>query len=165
MDSCNNYYVYMYLDQENVPFYIGKGRGKRAMCFAGHKVGYTATKIKSIGRENIKVYFLHKALTEEEAIRWERYWIKYLGRKDNDTGQLTNHTDGGEGMSGHTRPENIRRKISKALMGHPGANKGKQFSKKHRQKISKANQGHIVLEKTRQKISKAMEGNQNGKKF
>ena len=92
-------YVYMYMDEHNCPFYIGKGRGHRYIP-SNHRTGHTGNKIRAIGDRNVKVHFLHKDLTDAEALQWERYWIKYFGRQDNGTGQLTNHTDGGEGPSG-----------------------------------------------------------------
>ena len=73
-----------------------------------------------MGAENVKIHFLHKNISEEESFEWERYWIKYFGRRDNGTGQLTNHTDGGEGTSGH--PAWNR--------GKPGTMLGKNILKK-----------------------------------
>lgn len=83
----------MYTDQDNVPFYIGKGCGDRWRP-SKHVNGHTAIKINSIGVDNVKVYFFHENLTEEEALRQEKYWIKHFGRQDNDTGILTNQKYG-----------------------------------------------------------------------
>lgn len=116
----------MYMDQENCPFYIGKGKGHRWYP-SKHSKGQTMTarKVRKIGSENIKVHFLHKDLTGEEAIKYERYWIKYLGRKDNGTGQLTNHTDGGEGSGGYNK-------------GRPGPMRGKHHSEETKQRMSES---------------------------
>ena len=154
--ALNIFYVYMYMDQDNVPFYIGKGRD--------YKIGFkrwrpqnrtkgntmTARKVRKLGVENVKVYFLHKDISEEEAFQKEIYWIKYLGRRDNGTGQLTNHTDGGEGSGGHISPlkgvprsKETRQKISKSNMGRvawnkelPAWNKGVSQTKEAKQKQS-----------------------------
>ncbi len=138
----NKFYVYMYMDQDNVPFYIGKGKGGRYYP-KKHKHGHTYDKIKSIGVDNVKVHFLHKNLTEEDAFKWEVYWIKYLGRRDLGTGQLTNHTDGGEGGS------------------HPAWNKGKKSSEETKQKISIAKKGTKLSDRTKQKMSEAQKGKKN----
>ena len=166
----NKYYVYMYMDPDNSPFYIGKGKGERHRI-GGHSVGQTMTarKIRKIGTKNVRSHFLHKGLTEEQAFYWEKYWIRYFGRIDNDTGQLTNHTDGGEGISGciftsehkrkisesnkgkhcndlgywlgKERPEETKCKISKTKLGTSAWNKGIPMTKKKKEKISKTKLG------------------------
>ena len=152
----NNFYVYMYMDQDNCPFYIGKGKKLRYYP-ANHTYSnantMTSNKIKSIGIDNIKVHFLHKDISEEDSFKWEAYWIAYLGRIDNGTGQLTNHTDGGEGVSGYIHSEEtklkmsnslkdhkyntaeVKEKISNSLKGHKGYWLGKKFSDEHKQNM------------------------------
>lgn len=88
----------MYLDQDNLPFYIGKGYGERWRLTC-HRYGAVGPTIKKIGRANVKVHFLHKNLTENDARSWEQYWIKYIGRRDKGEGTLCNRSDGGEGHS------------------------------------------------------------------
>ena len=86
------------MERDNYPFYIGLGRKDRYLV-CRHLKGqqpYLQNKIRKIGKENVKIYFLHKNLTREEAIYWECYWIAYFGRKCNGTGQLYNLTEGGE---------------------------------------------------------------------
>ncbi len=143
----------MYMDQDNVPFYIGKGKGDRRYPSAHiRNKSHVANKIKFVGVDKVKVHFLHKDLTEKEAFKWEKYWIKYLGRQDNGTGQLTNHTDGGEGPSpsketkrkisdalkGHKHSDETRKKISNALVGKPSGKFGKITSNKTKLKISES---------------------------
>ena len=124
----------MYMDQDNVPFYIGKGCGNRWYPCSHHERSHTVHKIKSIGAKNVKVHFLHKDISEEEAFRWEKYWIKYLGRQDNGTGQLTNHSDGGEGVSGRICSEETKRKIGEA-------SKGRRHSDETKRKLSDTMKG------------------------
>ena len=161
----------MYMDQENCPFYIGKGYGRRWYP-SMHKSEHTFNKIKSIGVKNVKVHFLHKDISEEEAFSWERYWIKYFGRIDNGTGQLTNHTDGGEGISGHKHTEETKRKIGKANKGKSmpkGKDSpfyGKNLSDGHKRKLSEAKEGQPSPRKgvklsdaVKQKISDTLKRN------
>lgn len=86
-----NYYTYAYLREDGTPYYIGKGKGRRAYnrnCKSAHMPD---------NKDNI--IFLKTNLTEEEAFIHEIYMIAVLGRKDNNTGILRNMTDGGEGFS------------------------------------------------------------------
>ena len=86
------YYVYAYLRaSDNSPYYIGKGKGKRAY-HKSHNV--------SVLKDKSKIVFLEQNLSEEEAIQLEIKYISQYGRKDNHTGILRNLTDGGEGASG-----------------------------------------------------------------
>jgi hypothetical protein len=84
MASSSEYYTYAYLRKSNgTPYYIGKGKGRRA--FVKHK-GISTPKDRS------KIIFLKENITEEEAIKHEIYMITILGRKDIGTGILLNRT-------------------------------------------------------------------------
>jgi len=115
----NDYYVYIYLNQlkEGVwvyhdhtfnyqPFYVGKGRNKREiihLCPSMLNVkSIKNSTIKSIINENGEMpihYRVYSGLTDVEAINIEIDMIKHFGRKDNDSGILANHTDGGDGAN------------------------------------------------------------------
>lgn len=92
----NCFYTYAYFSESGVPYYIGKGKGKRAWNKHG----------KIPVPENIsRIVILKKNLTEGEAFKHEIYMIAVFGRKDKGTGVLLNKTDGGEGGSGSARPD------------------------------------------------------------
>jgi group I intron endonuclease len=132
----------MYLNQGNVPFYIGKGKGDRYRI-SWHLHGkqlFLQNKIRKIGIDNIKIKFLHKNLMEEQAFYLEEYYIFGYGRRDLGLGSLCNLTNGGEGPSGYIFSKETCQKISEALRGNQNT-KGKKHSEETRRKISKANSG------------------------
>jgi hypothetical protein len=89
------FYTYAWLRENRTPYYVGKGKGKRAW----RKGSPSAD----------RVLILKKDLTEEEAFKHEIYMIAVLGRKENQTGILRNFTEGGQGTSGLPRPDSAER--------------------------------------------------------
>ena len=168
----NKYYVYMYLDLDNIPFYIGKGRKKRHKTYnhldKSYQNNLLKNKIRKVGATNVKIHFLNENLTEEEAFYWERYWIKYIGRRDLKEGTLCNLTDGGEGPSGLVHSDETKQRISKINKGHivstetrqkmRDVHKGYVASAGAKQKLSKAAEGHVHSVETKQKIGDANRG-------
>jgi hypothetical protein len=125
------FYVYAYLrESNNTPYYIGKGKGKRAI--SKHRNGLTP-------KDKSRIVFLETNLSDVGALALERRYIRWYGRKDNNTGILRNLTDGGEGSSGAIliRSEEHKQNISKSKKGKPG---------------------HSHTEETKQKISKSKKG-------
>lgn len=103
-----NYYTYAYLRTDRTPYYIGKGKGRRA--YQKHDNVPTP--------DPQRILILKEDLTEEEAYRHEVYMINIFGRKDIGTGILRNKTDGGDAppvFTGHT--EETRRRISETMRG------------------------------------------------
>jgi len=145
----NNYYTYAYLREDGTPYYIGKGRGKRANSNVNRKI--------SIPSKN-KILYLKQNLKEEEAFRHEKYMISIFGRKDLGTGILRNLTDGGEGASGAVRSEEFKENLRKI-------NTGKKLSKEHIDKLRLANIGEKnpnfgkkASKSTREKMSFSQRG-------
>lgn len=105
----NEYYVYQYIREDGTPYYIGKGKGRRA--YARHRSVPVPT-------ERHRILFVATALTEKEALELEQRLITEYGRKDLGTGILRNLSDGGESpSSGSSRSEEHRRRISEANRG------------------------------------------------
>ena len=103
----SNYYTYAYLREDRTPYYIGRGKDRRAFD----------------KRHNVKVpprdrvLFLKTGLTFAESVDHERYMIAVLGRKDLGTGLLRNVTDGGEGMGGWVPSDETRARMSRSRTG------------------------------------------------
>lgn len=119
------YYVYAYLREDGSPYYIGKGKERRA--WEQHRVNGKGVHTP---KEYKRIVLLHEDLSEPEAFDLEIELITKYGRQDLGTGILKNMTNGGEGSSGTSQDTNWKKGSSK---------RGKQPSVETRQKISEAN--------------------------
>lgn len=102
------YYVYAYIHPvTNVPFYVGYGKNNRMFSHlneakkpklkcTSHKTN-TIKKILSQGLVPI-IKVIDSNLSKETACELEIFLISILGRRDLETGSLTNLTSGGEGV-------------------------------------------------------------------
>ena len=64
----HNFYVYVYLDDNNMPYYIGKGRGNRFKDKT-HRV--------LVPKDKSKILFVYKDISELWAFALERKLIKW----------------------------------------------------------------------------------------
>ena len=157
----HNFYVYAYIDNNGLPYYIGKGRGNRFKD-KSHRV--------VVPTDPSKIVFIYRNVSELWAFALERKLIKWYGRKDNHTGILENRTDGGEGPSGQnhkgtnnpmwgrkqTAESNQLRSI--ANKGKSPANKGKMlgpYSLERRANMSAGQVGRVLSPETKEKIRQA----------
>lgn len=108
MEKSLDFYVYAYLRDDGTPFYIGKGRDRRAFH----------PQHTSMPGNRKMIVFLEQNLSEIGALALERRYIKWYGRKNNGTGILRNLTDGGEGQSGRVLSDETKEKIRKSTIGH-----------------------------------------------
>ena len=85
----NNFYVYEYLREDGTPYYIGKGKDKRAWVKGKTEVGKPT--------DDSRIVLLKENLSNAEAKALEIELIAHYGRKDLGTGILRNKTAGGDG--------------------------------------------------------------------
>lgn len=129
------FYVYAYLRKsDNTPYYIGKGKGRRA---------YAKEHTVKVPVDKSRIVFLETNLSDVGACAIERRMIEWYGRKDLNNGILRNRTDGGEGTSGRIMSAEARAKIGAASRNMP---------KEMRDKIREANRNKIVSEETKERL-------------
>jgi hypothetical protein len=170
-------YTYMWLRENGVPMYVGKGTGERA--FKKRRIGSPPSRDRII---------LQEFETHEDALQAEMFLIAFYGREDLGQGPLLNLTDGGDQPPNHTgfkrRPESIqkfinsrrgksgwkhsletRKRLSEAQKGR-SRNKGVAKSLDHRAKISRTlkeqkigfQSGYIPWNKGKKKYSICTKG-------
>jgi hypothetical protein len=135
----SNYYVYSHiLDNEDKPFYIGKGKGNRA-----HDIKCRSEFWQRKARGGYRVEIIKENLSESEALELEKELIALYGRRDKKTGCLVNLTDGGDGLINPSKE--VREKIG-------NANKERFKDPGFREKFSLSQKNKIISKKTREKM-------------
>lgn len=99
----NDFYVYVLLRPETgIPFYVGKGSGKRVGSHMHDERGnsHKANIIRRMKEQGLQLESikLRTGLTEKEAFAFEIELIAKIGREP--LGPLVNKTPGGDGVSG-----------------------------------------------------------------
>jgi NUMOD3 motif len=124
------FYVYLLYrdDEQTLPFYVGKGKGRRMWWHEGDYLREKSHKmaiIKKILREGRTVPKRKLDCDNEaDAFATEIYFIARYGRLDLGTGVLANLTDGGEGGSGYVQS-------AEAIAKMGAANRGRKQSPEH----------------------------------
>lgn len=145
----SEYYTYAYLREDGSPYYIGKGKNKRAWKKSKKDI------IRPPKDKN-KILILEDNLSENEALYLEKKHISFYGRIDKGTGILRNRTDGGEGTAGHVKTqewiENHSEFMKEYMKNAPSPMEGKKQTKEHVEKRMKAHIGTKRSDDTCEKI-------------
>ena len=132
-------YVYKHIRPDtNEVFYIGIGVRKNRIN--SHKSRNPLWK-NIVNKYGMISEIIEDNLTWDDACSREQFWIKCYGRKNNNTGILSNMTDGGDGLSGFKHSDESKLKTSNSLKN----NKewvDKMKSKEYRDKLSTSLMGH-----------------------
>lgn len=158
------YYVYVWSDQKGLPFYVGKGSGRRAFDVRKRSREFNA--IYEQGQCSVEIldWFIH----ESQAHAREMELISLYGRKELG-GPLVNKTDGGEGLSGFIVSDKTRKRRSEALRGKPkspehvakmaASKRGSKHTEETKAMMSKVRKGRTIPIEIRLKMSAAQKGN------
>jgi hypothetical protein len=144
-------YVYRHIRlDKNEPFYIGIGKlpnYKRA--FEKQKRNQFWQNI--VAKTDYEVEILFDDISWEEAEKKEIEFISLYGRINNNTGILSNMTDGGDGFIGYIPS---KEKIEK----HKIFMTGRKQSQEEKQKRNESRKGYLHSEETKLKISNSHKG-------
>lgn len=174
------FYVYVYLDPlyqiyseygdlkfDNLPIYIGKGKGgrlKEHLRKTNNPI--FRNKIKCWKRKGVEpiIIKIHENITEQEAWDLEKKYIVTIGRLDQGNGPLLNLTDGGDGPAGRI-PWNKGKKTGPQSEQHrarkSASSKGTPKSDLTRQRISVSTTGKPKSETHKENLRKANLGKSN----
>lgn len=134
--------VYRHIRLDNrKPFYIGIGINENRAYSNKGRNKYWQRIVEKSGYE---VQILFDDISYDDAKEKEKEFIALYGRKNNNTGILTNLTDGGEGTIGTIITEETRKRLSIAHKGN------------------KSRTGHKLSEETKLKMSIARTGKKSG---
>jgi hypothetical protein len=122
----HTFYIYAYVREDGSPYYIGKGKNRRAWSHSKKEI--------QPPKDKSRIIMMETNLSDIGALALERRYIRWWGRKDLHTGILRNKTDGGEGAAGCLRSEKfiknlqgnnnpacqpvVRKKLSKIVSKH-----------------------------------------------
>jgi hypothetical protein len=158
----STFYIYALIDPRNdLPIYVGKGSNGRMydhwefMLRAKDPGGnpYLRRKLTNIFIDGYSkpIYHILFRSTDERLCFWiERFWIAVIGR--NNLCNMTHGGDTGPDRSGIERPQHIRDKISKALMGHPGAMLNRKHTPEACIKIGNTHRGRKRSQQTKDNL-------------
>lgn len=140
------FYTYIWKDANGVPFYVGKGRGKRAWHVYKRSFEFKA----AYSQGGCTVEIVDEFIMESQAHAHEMQLIEQYGRREFG-GLLVNKTDGGEGLTGMVHTAEAKAKISAANLGVKNARFGKALSAETKASIAAANIGKLQSVETKDK--------------
>ncbi len=132
--SWNKFYVYQYIKEDGLPFYIGKGSKNRINESHSPWVNIPALEYRKVIKDN---------LTEQEAFKLELSLIKKYGRKIDGVILENKKIFRWVAQSGWTHSDEAKQKISKANFGKVRTKEQKKNYKgttsvEHANKVKKA---------------------------
>ncbi len=150
----NTAYVYTLTDPRNgMPFYVGKGHGKRCEFHLDEAKYYTNRKSKklnkirklmSLGMKPI-ITKVEENVSDAQAIDFECLLIAEM----RDIGiPLTNMTDGGDGAKGYKHTEEHLKYVSELFKGRIVSEETKQKMRKPKSEEGRVNMAKARLNKT-----------------
>lgn len=142
MNASRRFYTYLHCRPDGTPFYVGKGRGRRAYSLVRRNPHHKNI-VAKYGKENIVVLVFY-CYSERQALKDEIQMIAQLRREGH---VLTNKTDGGDGVSNPTNE--VRIKIG-------SGQRGKKRSADHCEKLSKARAGQVFHDGYSETMAAAM---------
>ncbi len=108
IDEPEGFYIYVHKRAtDGKVFYVGKGKNKRYCRFDNRSKLW----LNIVNKHGLIIDIVKDKLQEWYAFELEYELIALHGRRDVDKGFLVNHTDGGEGMSGHVVTEDQKAKM------------------------------------------------------
>lgn len=130
-------FVYCYLRTNSPrPYYVGKGT-RRDRLTAKHAI--------KVPKDWSRIRILRDGLTPEEALEWERFYIKKIGRKSMGTGPLLNRKDGGED-GGNYAPDVIEQISAKVSEHHKNGVYAAAFTPETIKKRVESRLGNMAVE-------------------
>jgi hypothetical protein len=144
----SDFYTYRYIRLDtNTPFYVGKGKGRRASNISSHN-----NICKNIAKKHgYIIEYIIENTTEKIAFAKE---IEFISMYKNLGYCEANLTGGGEGISGFNHSLKTKKKISRS-------HSGKTLTKEHKEKLSIAHVGKTLTKEHKEKLSKANQISQN----
>lgn len=148
------YTVYMHVNKINNKKYIGITRQKPQERWGNNGINYKESprfyaSIQKYGWNNFQHIILFEGLSKEQACEKEIELIKKYKTQIKEFGYNIQ-----EGGSCPEMPQEVREKISKALMGNKNG-QGHPCSEEKKKKISEAQKGRSFTEEHKQKLSQA----------